>query len=716
MTLFNSLNKAVSAALAMLEPYYHAIAIAIALVLSVAFTFSAWHLARDAAEGEADIRFEFRAGQIREAIRGRVVDYEQVLRGAVGLFAASESVEPDEWRAYVRHLRIEAIYPGIQSLGFIAHVRPARRAQHERQLRAWGHPQYSIWPDGQRQEYAPVAYIEPFAGLNQHVLGYDLMSEPVRRTALEQARDTGEPAISARVTLIQDAGRDERTGILMFVPIYRNALDVSTVAQRRAALAGYVYGAFRMDELMRGILGRLSDVRLEILDGRDGALLYDSQSTAAPAGFKPAHAVTASLPVSGRGWTLRVSSLPAFESTVDKQTPRLVSLAAGLISALVLAIIWSLATLRARALRLARLMTAELRTGRERLALAIEGSNLALFDWDVATGKVELSERWSRITGGGPGALATTIDGLEKLVHPEELEMVRQRTADLIRGRIVYYHAEHRVRNSSGGWRWISSRAKVVERDAVGRATRVTGTNVDITERKEVERLKNEFIATVSHELRTPLTAIVGSLGLLKELSAGKLEADAAAFVDMAQQNSERLATLINDILDIEKIESGQMDFRHDPVAVRPLLERAVALNAPYAEKLGVSFALNQPVPDAVVSGDEDRLLQVLTNLMSNAAKFSPGGSAVTISAMMRDGSVRVAVSDRGPGIPEAFRDRIFEKFAQADGSDTRRKGGTGLGLSIAKAIVERSGGTIGYETAAGQGTTFYFDLPLRSG
>jgi signal transduction histidine kinase len=184
-------------------------------------------------------------------------------------------------------------------------------------------------------------------------------------------------------------------------------------------------------------------------------------------------------------------------------------------------------------------------------------------------------------------------------------------------------------------------------------------------------------------------------------------------FLGMAKQNSERLATLINDILDIEKIESGRMEFRLDPIAIRPLLERAVALNAPYAEKLGVRFELGT-AEDAITSGDEDRLLQVLTNLMSNGAKFSPKGSAVTVSGLTRDGFVRVAVADQGPGVPEEFRDRIFGKFAQADGSDTRSKGGTGLGLSISRAIVEKLGGKMDYESTPGKGATFYFELPLR--
>jgi signal transduction histidine kinase len=243
---------------------------------------------------------------------------------------------------------------------------------------------------------------------------------------------------------------------------------------------------------------------------------------------------------------------------------------------------------------------------------------------------------------------------------------------------------------------------------------RVAGTNVDITERKEMERLKNEFIATVSHELRTPLTAIIGALGLLKKKAATDLPPDAAMFLSMAQQNSEQLAKLINDVLDLEKIESGLTAFHDEAVAVGPLLERAAALNMPYADKFDVRLELGQPLPDATVSGDADRLLQVMANLISNAVKFSPAGAVVAVTAEVRDGAARVAVADAGPGVPEEFRGRIFEKFAQADGSDTRRKGGTGLGLSICRAIVERMGGTIGYESAPGRGTVFYFDLPLR--
>ena len=401
------------------------------------------------------------------------------------------------------------------------------------------------------------------------------------------------------------------------------------------------------------------------------------------------------------------------DATLDRRTPRVVAVEGGIISALALAIIWSLATLRARAADLARGMTRDLSASRERLALAIEGSNQALFDSGCAQRDGDADRAMVMHHGRcdrchhGPGIGRSRAPG-----GPGAGAQADPRTA--AGPAAFFYHTEHRVRTAVGDWRWISSRAKVVERDRDGHPIRVAGTNLDITERKEMERIKNEFIATVSHELRTPLTAVVGALGLLKQEATGKLPATATMFLGMAQQNSERLAALINDILDIEKIESGSLKFRLAPVAIAALLERAVTLNAPYGGQFDVRFELQRPLPDVAVSGDADRLLQVMTNLLSNAAKFSPAGSAVAVSCAVQDRAVRIAVTDQGPGVPAEFRRRIFQKFAQADGGDTRQKGGTGLGLSICKAIVEKLGGTIAYASTPGQGATFYFDLPLR--
>lgn len=247
----------------------------------------------------------------------------------------------------------------------------------------------------------------------------------------------------------------------------------------------------------------------------------------------------------------------------------------------------------------------------------------------------------------------------------------------------------------------------------------VRGIFRDVTQRRAVERMKAEFISTVSHELRTPLTSIRGSLGLIAGGAAGVLPAQAARLVDIAHNSSERLVRLINDILDIEKIESGHLQFQLRPLELVPLVEQALEANRAYGEQFRVLFSLCSESPVQLrVLADPDRLMQVLNNLLSNAAKFSPTDGEVTVrieplaDAAAGKRWVRLSVQDHGPGIPESFRPRIFQKFAQADSSDRRQRGGTGLGLSISRAIVERLGGRISFETGSG-GTTFHVDLPV---
>ncbi len=235
----------------------------------------------------------------------------------------------------------------------------------------------------------------------------------------------------------------------------------------------------------------------------------------------------------------------------------------------------------------------------------------------------------------------------------------------------------------------------------------------DITARKEVERMKNEFVSTVSHELRTPITSIQGSLGLIANGVLGVLPAAAKPLVDIAHKNCQRLVLLINDILDMEKIAAGKMKFSFKPVDVLQLVEQTIESNRAYGAQFGVAFALQDEAPGARVNVDSDRLIQVFTNFLSNAAKFSPKGETVRVTVSREAGWARVAVSDRGPGIPEEFKKRIFQKFSQADSSDMRKKGGTGLGLAICKSIVDKHGGRVSFESEVGRGTTFFVDLPL---
>jgi signal transduction histidine kinase len=234
----------------------------------------------------------------------------------------------------------------------------------------------------------------------------------------------------------------------------------------------------------------------------------------------------------------------------------------------------------------------------------------------------------------------------------------------------------------------------------------------DVSEQHRIQRAKSELVAVVSHELRTPLTALMGAVGLVAGTAADRLDAQSRQLLQIALGNGQRLRQLVDDLLDFDRLVAGRLRFHVQPQPLRPLLESALGANQTFGAGRGVRLRLREPVPEASVSVDGPRLLQVLGNLLSNAVKFSPAGETVEVSAQAGDGELSIEVVDHGPGVPEQFRAHLFERFTQADASDTRALGGSGLGLAIAKEMIERMGGRIGYQPADGGGACFRIVLP----
>jgi signal transduction histidine kinase/DNA-binding response OmpR family regulator len=249
------------------------------------------------------------------------------------------------------------------------------------------------------------------------------------------------------------------------------------------------------------------------------------------------------------------------------------------------------------------------------------------------------------------------------------------------------------------------------EREALVQITSEMKLTMEAAE--SANRVKSEFLSTVSHELRTPLTAIGGSLGLLVGGVFGEMPAQADQMLQIANKNCQRLSYLINDLLDMEKLVAGKLNFDMQPYELMALVRQALIDNETYAGQFQVSYEVSQSADNAWVLVDAQRLQQVMANLLSNAAKFSPAGSKVRISVWQSQRGVVVEVRDQGSGISPDFHDRIFQRFSQGDASDTRQKGGTGLGLAITRELVERMGGHIGFESMPDRGTCFYFELPL---
>jgi two-component system, OmpR family, sensor histidine kinase VicK len=352
---------------------------------------------------------------------------------------------------------------------------------------------------------------------------------------------------------------------------------------------------------------------------------------------------------------------------------------------------------------------AELDNERQLLKQLMEGIPDAICFKDVERRYFRLNdvERTFLNVANDTDAIGKTADDL---LTPD---LARKRRAEdervLMTGEALLDCVE-KVEGPSGSVRWLSS-TKAPIRNAQEEIVGLVAIARDITERKRQEQLKDEFVATVSHELRTPLTSILGSIGCLAGGAAGALPDPAPRMLEIALSNCERLVAIVNDILDLERIEAGEMSYERRPVDMRALAAQVIEANLAFAASYGVALRLDEGAVQGTVHSDPQRLTQVLTHLVSNAVKFSPRESEVVVSIESSERSVSISVRDHGPGIPDDYKNRIFEKFVQVDATDQRQRGGTGLGLTITKQIVDQLDGRIAFEPAVGDGTIFKVTL-----
>lgn len=343
----------------------------IVLGLSLLATGIGWQLMRESQQRYAETEFRLRADRTTGEIRKRMMAYEQVLRGGVALFRVTGSITRAQWREYVDRLSIGESFPGIQGIGFAGVVAMAGKARHIDAVRAEGFPNYDIRPEGTREVQTPIIYIEPFSGRNLRAVGYDMFSDPVRRAAMERARDTGTTALSGKVRSVQEIDEKGQAVFLMYLPVYRSNALPAIAAERRAALLGFVYAPFRMNDLMAGVLdAAMDDIDVEIFDGAEAtreALLFDRDETPSLLGDADSRLSRKSrLDIYGRVWTLRYAVLPKFLASRDDQKSLLVLTGGGLISLLLFGLTWSVSHTRDRALSFAAQMSASLLENEQR--------------------------------------------------------------------------------------------------------------------------------------------------------------------------------------------------------------------------------------------------------------------------------------------------------------------------------------------------------------
>ncbi len=402
----------------------------LALALSLAATLGLWQAARESTNQELRDYFNYRVRDAVDKTDQRLTIYTEVLRGTQGLFRTSATISRSAFKDYVSTLRLTEDFPGIQGVGFSLVVPPAQKERHIAAVRNEGFPEYTIRPEGKREIYTSILYLEPFTERNLRAFGYDMYSEPVRRAAMERARDTGLPAMSGKVLLVQEGTQNIQAGFLLYLPVYRNGKPHATLAERRENLVGWVYAPFRMADLMHGIYGeRALDLDIHIYDGTDvsdASLMYDSSLLSGEKLALPRYTTTQQMELAGHVWTLVIVPRASLESRINTEHPKLIAMGGIATSLLLTLIIWILVYGRRRAVLLAQQMNRELisseqalRSSEAKLQAILDNANVAIA-WANENGPIEYLNRKFTDLFGYTVADIPTVEQWYRRAYPDD--------------------------------------------------------------------------------------------------------------------------------------------------------------------------------------------------------------------------------------------------------------------------------------------------------
>jgi PAS domain S-box-containing protein len=632
-----------------------------------------------------------------------------------------------EWEVDVSNYLID--YPGSQGI-------------------AWADSTFRI------QWLIPVTTNEKFQNIN-------LVTQEGGETAIDAVFKHRKVTMTKVINLIQG-----EKGFLVYVPLFHESAE-SILKPKTDDIAtpksfnGLFVGIFRTQSLLEKIVLKNVTQEYDIAVFEDDKEIYRRyQQDINSQSLENKWSESKKLNLYGAQWKVKVWATPTLLQKEQSPLPTVI-LVGGLGMGILLGLLAYLTQASQRYAKLLHLVNRQLTKQEERWSLVLRGNNDGIWDWNIKTNEVFYSARWKKMLGYQENEIANNRSEWLKRVHPEELPWVEESIKNYLEKKVPSYKIEYRIQCKDGSYKWILSRGQALWNEA-GKPLRMVGSHSDISERREIERLKDEFVSVVSHELRTPLTSISASLDLLASGILKNQPQEAQKMLHIAANNSERLIRLVNDILDIERIQSGQVKMTKTICHGEDLISSTVETMKEMAEKNGITLCREifidytdnteiqiknsnitntsttnktkiinrdtqnlKPTPYHLWA-DPDRIIQVLTNLLSNAIKFSPPGTIVWLKGeivpekkqeMQEEKYTKYflfQIKDQGRGIPENKLKSIFERFQQVDASDSRTKGGTGLGLAICRSIVENHQGKIWVESKLGEGSTFFFTIPLH--
>lgn len=684
--------------------------------------------ARNAGDRErqlAEADFATEAEQVVELLRQRLLAYELTAHGGVSLFASVDRPSPRQWRDYVDGLRLERRPFGLLGLGYAAWLTPQELELLQLELRASGGGLYRVRPHGARARYGPVVYLEPSTPENLAAIGYDMYTDPVRRKAMDAARDKGTARLSAGVRLLQQQDGRTRTGLLLYMPAYRAGSFPANVVTRRTALRGWVYVPFYVDDFVESALAPLPrSLVFRIVDTADESVLYadPGYEEVTESKLRLKHSIERDM--FGRTWRIDFRSAPTAVLGFASPALQATLVAGSLASLLLFAVVWTLARTHSHAQRLAARMSESYRRSESRFRSSMQYSAIGKALLDRHDRVVEVNPSLARILGTEPSEIVGTEFG-RRLIDPAgahdevpDAEGVVRITREMARPDGELRHVQLTYSPVPGDLGSDVVRLVQVEdvTDRQRAEAQVHALNrmlelrvaARTRELKQANQELESFAYSISHDLRAPLRTIDGFGRMLAERYRDAIDDAGRDYLARIRTATARMDGLIDALLKMSRLSRGEL--RPEPLDLSRMAAEIVAelRESEPAHEVEVSIA-----PNLRAHGDAALVRNLLENLIGNAWKFTAGVDPARIEIGADtgvDGDTVFTVRDNGAGFAQEYAGKLFRPFQRLHRQE--EFSGNGIGLASVKRIVDRHGGEVWAEGRPGQGACFRFTLP----